>query len=93
MINDSFDNYMNWFVKLPLKEKQSIAINQLKILSGLAETMCRAKGIKSKMILHQELADLNKNNYTEDDFAEAIVVYINIIQNYSCDYNINSYNH
>jgi hypothetical protein len=32
------------------------------------------------------LIDLKKDNYTEDDFAEAIIVFINSIQNSICDY-------
>ena len=34
------------------------------------------------------LIDINDKDYTQDDFVESIIVYINSIQNMLCDYNI-----
>ena len=38
------------------------------------------------LMMPKEILDLKKDNYTEDDFAEAIIVLINSIQNSICDY-------
>ncbi len=88
MIQKEFEEYMKKFKKLPLKEKQSIALDQLKLLVGLAQEMCKATDVKSEMIVNRELIDTNHNHYTQDDFVEAVVVYINSIQNLLCDYNL-----
>lgn len=83
---DNFDEYMKSFKKQPLKEKQNIVIGQLKILATITNTMCKELNIQNELMLNRELLDLNKEYYTEDDFAEAIIVYINSIQNSLCDF-------
>ena len=40
----------------------------------------------SQPTLSRQLMDLEKENYSEDDFAEAIIVLINSIQNSICDF-------
>lgn len=88
MINEEFDKYMERFKTKSLKEKQSIALNQAKMLVGLVKQMCESKGIKSDIFLNRELIDTNLDNYTDDDYIESLIVYINSIQNMLCDYNI-----
>lgn len=88
MIKEDFNEYMESFKKLTLKEKQDIIIEQLKLISSLVGKMCESEDIKSEFLFNKEIIDLNKEEYTEDDFAEALIVYINIIQNTLCDYNI-----
>ena len=48
--------------------------------------MCETSGIENEIITNKELIDLNNNTYTEDDFAEAIIVFVNSIQNSICDF-------
>ena len=81
-----FNEYMEFFKSQPLKEKQIIVIEQLKMLMGLTNTMCKELNVDNEILLNKEIADLNKDNYTEDDFAEALIVYINSIQNSLCDF-------
>lgn len=85
-MNENFDEYMNFFKEQPLKEKQKIIYEQLQMLTGLTNNMCKELEIPNEPILNKELLDLNKDDYTEDDFAEAIIVFINSIQNSICDY-------
>jgi len=83
--NENFSEYMEFFKSQPLKEKQSIIIDQMKTLAGFTNSLCAEVGAKSKMLINRELIDLKKENYTEDDFAEAVVVLVNSIQNSICD--------
>ena len=85
-MQEDFNEYMEFFKSQPLKEKQSIVIEQLKMLMGLTNTMCKELNVDNEILLNKEIADLNKDNYTEDDFAEALIVYINSIQNSLCEY-------
>lgn len=85
-MNENFDEYMNFFKEQPLKEKQKIIYEQLQMLTGLTNNMCKELEIPNEPILNKELLDLKNNNYTEDDFAEAIIVLINSVQNSICDY-------
>ena len=77
---------MTFFKEQTLKEKQSIIYEQLQILAGFTNNLCKGLNIANEPILNREILDLKKDNYTEDDFAEAIIVLINSIQNSVCDY-------
>ncbi len=87
MEKEDFNEYMEFFKSQPLKEKQDIIIEQLKMLMGLTNSMCKELNVNNEILLNKEIADLNNKDYTEDDFAEALIVYINSIQNSLCDFN------
>jgi len=85
---ENFEEYITFFKNLTLKEKQSIVLDQLKMLSAYTNSMCTSMNILNKPLIDKELLDVNKDSYTEDDFAEAVIVYVNSIQNSLNDYNI-----
>lgn len=87
-MEQNFDEYMEDYKKLPLKEKQNIIFEQLKILTSLTEKMCDEIGAENELILSNELTDLSKDDYTEDDFAEAVITLVNSIQNSLCDFSL-----
>ena len=78
---ENFNDYMEFFKQQTLKEKQSIIFDQMKTLASFTNSLCDELGVISELIINKELLDLNKENYTEDDFAEAIIVLVNSIQN------------
>ena len=77
---------MSYYKTLPLKEKQNILIEQLKMLSSVTNQLCQEVGVDNEVIVNRELLDLNSNNYTEDDFAEALVVLVSSVQDSICDF-------
>ena len=85
-MKEDFNEYMEFFKSQSLKEKQSIVIEQLKMLMGLTNNMCKELDVNNELLLNKEVVALNSDNYTEDDFAEALIVYINSIQNSLCDF-------
>ena len=87
-MEDNFEQYMADFKKKPLKEKQMLIYEQLKMLAGLTNSFCKEINSDNEIIINKELNDLNKENYTEDDFAEAMIVLINSIQNSVCDFHL-----
>ena len=86
MLDENFDEYMSYYKSLPLKEKQSILMDQLKMLSSITNQLCQEVGARNEMLVNRELLDINHDNYTEDDFAEAMVVLVNSVQNSICDF-------
>ena len=88
MMEENFSEYIKYFKSLTLKEKQSIVLDQLKMLSAYANSMCTTMNIPNKILVDKELTDVAREEYTEDDFAEAIIVYVNSIQESLNDYNI-----
>lgn len=85
---NNLDEYLEYFKGLSLKEKHEIIINELKMLTGLTNQMCKEIEANNEILLNKELADVNDSNYTEDDFSEAIITYICSIKNSLSDFNI-----
>lgn len=82
---EDFNEYINYFKTLSLKEKKSIIYEQMKILAGFTNNLCNELNVKNELLINKELLDLNNENYSQDDFAEAIIVLLNSIQNSICD--------
>lgn len=85
-MEQSFEEYMKFFKAQPLKEKQSIILDQLKMLAGVTNEFCKELEVENDILVNRELIDVNQEDYTEDDFAEAVITYINSIQDSICDY-------
>lgn len=85
-MNEDINTYMDFFKNQSLKEKQSIIFEQLRMLASFTNDLCNEIGIENEILLNKELLDLKNDNYTQDDFAEAIIVLINSVQNSICDY-------
>ena len=88
MIEKDFEQYLKEYKILSLKEKQKVVIEQLKMLSVLTNQMCINLNVKNEILLSKELVDLKNENYTEDDFSEAVLTLVNSIQNSLCDFNL-----
>lgn len=88
MKQEEFDKYMESYKKLTLLEKQDIIVKQLKILASFTNSLCKEIGADNNIMINKELLDLKNNNYTEDDFAEAVIVLINSLQNSICDFHL-----
>lgn len=87
-MQEDFNEYMNSYKELPLKEKQRTIMDQLKMIATFTNKMCQDIGANNEIILNKDVAYLNKPNYTEDDFAEAVIVLVNSIQNSICDFDL-----
>ena len=86
MKDEEFEKYMEKYKTKSLKEKQSILIDQAKFLSVFSTDMCKNIGIHNDVLINREMKDIIKEDYTEDDFAEAMLVYINSIQKSLIDF-------
>jgi len=87
-MKEDFNEYMIYFKGLPLKEKQGIVIDQLKMLTTLTNKMCKEIEVPNEMIITKDITDVLQNDYTQDDFAEAVITLVNSIQNSICDFNL-----
>lgn len=85
---DNLDEYIEYFKSLSLKEKQEIIIDELKMITGLTNQMCKEIDASNEILVNKELADVNNENYTEDDFSEAVITYICSIKNSLSDFNV-----
>lgn len=85
-MTENINEYMNFFKQQSLNDKQNIIYEQLRTLASFTNHLCAELEIPNDILVNKELLDLKKDNYSEDDFLEAIVVLINSIQNSICDY-------
>lgn len=82
-MKQEFDKYMDNFKTLPLKEKKDICLEQLKLIAGLTNSMCSELDVQNEVLV---TTDITEAYNSEDDFVEAVVVYLNSIQNSLCDF-------
>lgn len=85
---DNYEEYIEYFKGLPLKQKQEIIIDELKMLTAMTNKMCKEIDAENSVILSKEVIDVNKEDYTEDDFSEAVITYICSIKNSLDDFNV-----
>lgn len=85
-MTENINEYIDYFKSQDLKDKQKIIYEQLQLLTSFTNKMCKELNIENEIIINKELLDLKNKNYTEDDFAEAIIILVNSIQNSICDY-------
>lgn len=75
-----FDAYVEAYKKFDLKTKKHIIENELKEIIGVFDKLISRYNIDPTLLYNREILDLQKNDATEDDFAEAIFVYIYAIK-------------
>ncbi len=76
-INDvNFDNYISKYKNLPLKEKKELAEKELRELLVTLNLLNEKYNGESTVLFNREILDLKKDDATEEDFVEAVFVYI-----------------
>jgi len=74
-MQNELNDLISSFVELPTEEKPKEIINELKNQVALAQDLCNKFGVEEQMLLNREMADVNKENPTIDDYFEAIYAY------------------
>ena len=74
--NKNFNEYIESYKKLNLVDKQDEIIYLLKENIACIKMLLKVKNIEVNMLFNREMLDLKHDNYTQDDFAEAIFVYL-----------------
>lgn len=78
--NKEFNEYVELFKKLPLQAKKEKVNEEIKKLIAFIEKAKADLKIDSKMLYNRELLDLNNDNISDEDFVEAMFVYVYILQ-------------
>lgn len=73
---ECFDAFIDEYKENSLVSKQGIIISELKELIALFQKMSSMRGINPKLLVNREIIDVNKEGYTQEDFAEAVYTYI-----------------
>lgn len=78
--NEDFDDYVNAFKKLRLEDKEKIVESELVEIMVTLEQLNIKNNISKGVLYNREILDLKKDNYSRDDYVEAIFVYANAIK-------------
>lgn len=73
--DSNFDNYVEKYKNLPLKEKKDLVEKQIEELLVVLNALNERYGNNPKILFNREILDLKKADSTEDDFVEAMFVY------------------
>lgn len=79
-LKSNFDAYVEEFKKIPLEEKKDKVIESIQELLGAMQSEAEDLGIEYTDLLNKEIIDIKKENRTEDDYVEAVFVYIESIK-------------
>lgn len=79
-INETFNDYILEFKKLTTIEKREEILNSIKELIVIFEQMAKMDNISLSYLKSQEILDIKKSN-TEDDYLEALIVYLENAKN------------
>ena len=85
-VNIAFDNYIEEFKKISTKEKFNEIISSLKELITFFDFLATSENVNLKYLKSKELLDLKNENPTQDDYLEAILVYIEVSKNLIAQY-------
>lgn len=77
---ECFNAFIEEYKEKSLLDKQKLVIDDLKELVALIQKLCLDYKIDVNLLINREIADINKEKYTEDDFAEAVYVYIQMFK-------------
>lgn len=85
-LNLAFNEYIEEFKKLRIDEKRMEIINSIKEISALFDTLAERENKKLEFLKSKEISDLNEGMENEDDFLEALLVYVENSKNLLAQY-------
>ena len=81
---EDFNEFMDYYKGLSLKEKKEMVIQELKLLAASTNKACESLGVNNEILVNSDLLDIKQND-NEEDYIEALMVYICSIKNSFCD--------
>lgn len=78
--NMEFNQYVEAYKLLPLKEKKTKVNEELKKTIAFLAKALNDINVDSTILYNREILDLNKEEISDTDFVEAMFVYTNTIQ-------------
>lgn len=85
-LNDAFNAYIEEVKKLGTNEKRKELYDSIFELARAIQSLAQAEGIQLHYLQNREIEDLYQENVSEDDYLEAMLVYIEIIKNIFGEY-------
>ena len=84
--NPVFNELIERFKELPLSRKKELTIEEVKKIIGLLVTLKKQVGLAENIMLNKEILDVGSNDINEEDFVEAMYVYMHTIEEALAEY-------
>lgn len=85
-LNSTFKEYLEAFKQLNIADKRKDIIFAIKEMTAMFDTLASDAGIQVQYLKSKEITELNDGNETEDDYLEALLVYIENAKNILGEY-------
>lgn len=83
---EAFSTLMEYYKKIPLKNKREEIINELEGLILNFSKIYSEFGEIPDMTLNKEILNLNNKQLSEDEFLHAVYAYIDVLKNISAEF-------
>ena len=91
-LNGSFNQYLEVFKQLPIPEKRQDIIYAINEITASFASLAEDSNINVEYIKSKEVTELNNGYESEDDYLEALLVYIENAKNVLGQYLLKSNN-
>ena len=88
-INYKLNEYINEVKKLDINGKRKELFDSLYELANYIQNFANNDGIELHYLNNREIDDLYKQNLSEDDYLEGMLVYFEIVKNMIGEYLLN----
>ena len=75
-----FETLVESYKLLPTRDKRTKLLEEVKMMIAVFEHLCEEKGLSHREISSKEILDLNDGLESEDDYLEALFVYIEYLK-------------
>ena len=75
-----FEDLIESYKLLPTKEKRNKLLQEFKLLIAAFEQICEEQNVAVNSIKSREILDLDDGNESEDDYLEALFVYLEYLK-------------
>lgn len=85
-LQSSFTEYIDTVKLLPLNEKKQEVIDSIKGLIANIDMIAQMDNIELHYLKSKEINDISKEPVSDDDYVEALLVYIEVAKNMLGEY-------
>lgn len=82
----AFNEYIEVYKKLSLKKKQDLVVEEILDIFKFLNKLKQDLNLDNNVLFNKELDDLKNVDFTDDDFVEAVYVYMCSLKEYLADY-------
>ena len=84
--NNAFNEYMESFKALDIPDKRMEVINSVKEINAILEMLAKQSEVELSFLKSNEILDMKNGLESEDDYLEALLVYIENFKNLLAQY-------